>query len=330
MVDLSVIIVNYNVRYFLELCLSSVFDATKFINTEVIVVDNNSKDDSCEMVRAKFPSVVLINNKENIGFSKANNIGVSKAKGEFLCILNPDTIVAEDTFYKLFEFSKAKKNLGIVSCKLIDGAGNYLPESKRNVPNREIALKKLLGFSKCYYVSELNNESIGKVPVFVGAFMFLKREVYLKVGGFDERYFMYGEDIDFSYSVLNEGYENYYFGKTAIIHFKGESTLKDNEYAKRFYGAMKLFYNKYYNSNFLFDIIVSLGIKILPFIYLFTKTKNPPYRTEKKVCNSDFSFKEIIELIEKQDFYYSISLENTNFTISSKSSKTKGFVFFDS
>ncbi len=328
--DLSVIIVNYNVRYFLELCLSSVFASTSLIDAEVIVVDNNSTDESCEMIKSKFPSVVLIANKENIGFSKANNIGVKKAKGRFLCILNPDTIVADDTFKKLIKFSKSKNKLGIVSCKLIDGAGNFLPESKRNIPTRSIALKKLLGSSKNYYASDLSNEEVGKVSVFVGAFMFLEKKLYVQVGGFDERYFMYGEDIDFSFSVLNAGFDNYYFGKTTIIHFKGESTLKDNNYAKRFYGAMKLFYDKYYSSNLLFDFIVRIGVEILPFFYFFTKTKKLPYRREKLISTSDFTFKEIIQLIEKQEFYYSISLENTNFTISSKSSKTKGFVFFDS
>ncbi len=328
--ELSVIIVNYNVRYFLELCLTSVFDSLNKIKAEVIVVDNNSSDDSCKMIEAKFPFVKLIANKENLGFSKANNIGVAVAKGKYLCILNPDTVVAEDTFTELLNFSKTKSNLGIVSCKLVDGAGNYLPESKRNVPNRSVALAKLLGLSKRYYVSNLKNDAIGRVPVFVGAFMFVEKAIYNAVGGFDERYFMYGEDIDFSFSVLNAGFKNYYYGKISVIHFKGESTLKDNQYAKRFYGAMKLFYDKYYRSNFLFDLVVSLGVKVLPVFYFFKKSKKIPNRNKKMVSTIDFTFKEIIQLIEKQDFYYSISLENTNFTICSKSSKTKGFVCFTS
>src|SRR5690606_21239477 len=172
--QLSVLILNYNVRYFLEQCLWSVQKALEGIDSEIIVVDNDSKDDSCEMVKQFFPDVILIENKENTGFPKGNNIGVFKAKGKYLCILNPDTIVSEDTFTKLLDFTQTKENLGIVGCKLIDGTGAFLPESKRNIPTPKVSLLKMLGQSKNYYAHHLSEDEIGKAAIFVGAFMFVE------------------------------------------------------------------------------------------------------------------------------------------------------------
>lgn len=249
-------------RYFLELCLKSVEAAIANIDAEIIVIDNNSPDDSCAMVKQLFPSVILIENKENSGFSKGNNIGVAKAKGEYLCILNPDTVVAEDTFSKLLDFTNSKENLGIVGCQLIDGKGKFLPESKRNVPTPKVSLKKMLGNTNDYYANHVQIENIGEVGILVGAFMWLKKDVYEAVGGFDEAYFMYGEDIDLSYKVIKEGYDNYYYGETTVIHFKGESTLKDAKYVKRFYGAMQIFYKKHFKQNLFLNGMVWLGIKM--------------------------------------------------------------------
>lgn len=270
---LSVIILNYNVRYFLELCLQSVEQATANMDAEIIVIDNNSVDDSCAMVHNKFPNVKLIENAENVGFSKGNNIGVQQAKGEYVCILNPDTVVAEDTFLKLIAFAELQKNLGIVGCKLIDGTGHFLPESKRNLPTPNVALKKLLGFSKSYYANHLNENAVGEVTVLVGAFMLLKRELYQQLKGFDEDFFMYGEDIDLSYRATKLGFKNYYNGSVSIIHFKGESTLKDHLYAKRFFGAMKLFYQKHFNSNAMVNLLVYLGINLAYFTKFSNQTK---------------------------------------------------------
>ena len=256
-------------HYFLELCLRSVVAAISEIDAEIIVVDNNSEDGSCQMVKGLFPRVKLIENKENFGFSKGNNIGVSQAKGEYLCILNPDTVVAEDTFLKLLEFSENKEKLGIVGCKLINGKGDLLPESKRKIPYVNAAFKKILGNSNDYYANHLNENEVNEVDILVGAFMFLKRDLYNDIGGFDEDYFMYGEDIDISYKALKHGYKNYYYGKTTVIHFKGESTLKDKYYARRFYGAMQIFYKKHFKKNILFDMFVWFGIRL---VYVFRKT----------------------------------------------------------
>ena len=250
-------------RFFLELCIQSVEAALEEIDSEIIVIDNNSKDGSCAMVKENFPSITLIENSSNIGFSKANNQAVIVAKGEYVCILNPDTVVAEDTFKMILNFADTKTNLGIIGCRLIDGSGKFLPESKRNIPVVKIAIKKTLGNSKFYYSNHINEYDTEKVEILVGAFMLLKRELYTSLGGFDEDYFMYGEDIDFSYKSLKEGYENYYFGGTTIIHYKGESSLRDAIYLKRFYGAMQIFYKKHFKSNIFFDLVVSMGIKLL-------------------------------------------------------------------
>ncbi|NQX85050.1 MAG: glycosyltransferase family 2 protein [Flavobacteriaceae bacterium] len=258
---LSVVILNYNVRYFLELCIKSVIAATSKLDAEILVIDNNSKDDSRQMVADLFPAVKWIQNTTNVGFSKANNQAVTHARGEYICILNPDTVVSEDTFIKLLNFSETKENLGIVGCKLIDGTGKYLPESKRNIPYVSAAIKKMFGASEAYYASHLLPDDIGRADIFVGAFMFLRREVYMQVKGFDEDYFMYGEDVDISYKILKAGFDNYYFGNTTVIHFKGESTLKDKKYARRFYGAMQIFYRKHFKKNMVFDALVWLGLK---------------------------------------------------------------------
>ena len=263
---LSVIILNYNVRYFLELCLKSVEKSLVGIDAEIIVVDNQSSDDSCQMVKELFPKVKLIENQTNDGFSKGNNLGVKQAQGDYLCILNPDTVVAEDTFSIVLDYAEAQTNLGIVGCRLIDGTGKFLPESKRNIPLPSVALKKLLGNPIAYYANQIGEFETGEVPVFVGAFMLIKKDVYKEVGGFDEDYFMYGEDVDLSYRVLNAGYTNYYNGTTTIIHYKGESTLKDVKYAKRFYGAMQIFYKKHFKSNPLFNAVVWLGIRAAYFV----------------------------------------------------------------
>lgn len=252
------------------------------LDAEIIVVDNASEDGSCQMVKTLFPDVVLIENKKNYGFSKGNNIGVKHAKGAYLCILNPDTVVAEDTFSSILNFAEKTSNLGIIGCKLINGIGDFLPESKRNIPYVKAAFKKLLGNSEMYYANHLTENEVGKVAVLVGAFMLMKRSIYNRVHGFDEDYFMYGEDIDLSYKVLKSGLDNYYFGTTSIIHYKGESTLRDKHYARRFYGAMQIFYQKHFKKNLFFDMFVWCGIRL---VYLVRKS---PVNSKKYVSGYVF------------------------------------------
>ena len=279
--QLSVIILNYNVRYFLEHCIISVQKALQNLDAEIIVVDNHSPDDSCEMVKKLFPDIILIENKDNLGFPKGNNIGVEQAKGKYICILNPDTVVAEDTFEKVLAFAEKKANLGIIGCKLIDGTGNFLPESKRGVPTPWVAFGKTAGLYKLfprvksfqkYYAQHLNEDTSGQVAILVGAFMVLKKETYQELGGFDERYFMYGEDIDLSFSALKLGLQNYYFAETSVIHYKGESTVKDQKYRQRFQQGMELFYAKHMKGSLLFNSFMKMGM--LFFSVFKMKNKN--------------------------------------------------------
>ena len=287
--QLSVIILNYNVRYFLEQCVASVQEALTNIDSEIIVVDNQSSDDSCEMIRSRFPGVKLIKNNSNLGFPKGNNIGVAQANGKYICILNPDTVVAEDTFEKILTFAEKQENLGIVGCKLIDGSGNFLPESKRGIPTPFVALTKIFGLYKLfpnwklfnrYYAQHLSENETGKVEILVGAFMIMKRDLYNEIGGFDENCFMYSDDFDLSYMALKRGKSNYYFHETSVIHYKGESTVRDGLYMKRFREAMQFFYNKHYKSSAIFDLFMKIGAL---FFALIKKNQGKVNRIEVEV-----------------------------------------------
>jgi GT2 family glycosyltransferase len=240
--------------------------------------------------------VVLIENSENVGFSKANNQAVAVAKGEYVCILNPDTAVSEDTFSKTIEYYESIENIGALGVYLMDGTGNFLPESKRNLPTPTVSLMKLTGFTQKYYANQIFETEQGTVEVLVGAFMLLKRSIYNQVGGFDEDYFMYGEDIDFSYKITKAGYKNHYLGTTTVLHYKGESTKKDDAYFERFYGAMQIFYRKHFNKNFLLESSVSAGVKLAKTARKISSDKKvkPVPRLER-----NYFFTENIELLEK-------------------------------
>ncbi|WP_029272718.1 glycosyltransferase family 2 protein [Flavobacterium sp. KJJ] len=286
--QLSVIILNYNVRYFLEQCLLSVQEALSALDAEIIVVDNNSSDESVLMMQEKFSTVKLIQNKENFGFPKGNNIGVSQANGKYICILNPDTVVAEDTFTKVLAFAEKQTDLGILGCKLIDGKGNFLPESKRGIPTPWIAFTKIFSLYKVfpnwhlfnqYYAQHLREDETGKVAILVGAFMFMKRDLYLELDGFDENCFMYADDIDLSYRALLKQKSNYYFHETTVLHYKGESTVKDEKYMKRFQEAMNFFYQKHFRKSWFFTFFIQIGIWFFSFAKMFqgkTKVKSLP------------------------------------------------------
>ena len=287
--QLSVIILNYNVRYFLEQCVLSVQAALQHIDGEIIVIDNNSSDDSCQMMKKRFPHVKLIENKENLGFPKGNNIGVAEAKGEYICILNPDTVVSEDTFEKILNTKNWQLNTGIVGCKLIDGTGNFLPESKRSIPTPWVAFTKVFGLYKFfpkvrlfnqYYGQHLSENQSGNVEILVGAFMLMKRDLYNEVGGFDENCFMYSDDIDLSYMVIKKDKTNYYFAETTVIHYKGESTVKDGTYMKRFQEAMDYFYSKHFKRSVFFSLFMKVGSLFFAFV-----KKNKTGASNRKVDN---------------------------------------------
>ncbi len=255
----SVIIVNYNVKFFLEQCLYSLYRSSTEIKPEVIVIDNASTDGSVEYLRPKFPFVQFLSNKENEGFAKACNKGAVLAKGGFILFLNPDTIIAEDTLSKCIQFFNDHIDAGAIGVKMIDGTGKFLKESKRSFPSPFTSLFKLIGLASLfphsslfsrYHLGYLDENENHKVDVLAGAFMMISREAFEKVGLFDEDFFMYGEDIDLSFRMQESGYQNYYLSDTNIIHFKGESTKKGSlNYVRLFYSAMSIFVRKHYGSS---------------------------------------------------------------------------------
>lgn len=254
---LSIVIVNYNVKYFLEQCLHSVFNACKNLSAEVFVVDNNSVDGSVKMLEQQFPQVNLIINKENVGFAKANNQAIALARGEYILLLNPDTLVEEDTFDKCIAFMESTADAGGLGVKMVNGKGEFLPESKRGLPIPSVAFYKIFGLSKLfpkskkfgsYHLTYLDADKIHSVEVLSGAFMLIRKSVLDNIGFLDEDYFMYGEDIDLSYRITQSGYKNYYFPETRIIHYKGESTKKGSlNYVFVFYRAMQIFAQKHFS-----------------------------------------------------------------------------------
>jgi len=278
---LSIIIVNYNVRYFLEQALHAVYKAVGDIKAEVFVVDNDSTDDSLRMVTSNFPQVILIANKINVGFSTANNQAIKRSTGEYILLLNPDTLVEEDTFSKCIAFMDSHPQSGALGVKMIDGSGKFLPESKRGFPSPRVAFFKTFGLSRVspkskffnyYHLGHLDEKKTWEVDVLAGAFMMLRKSVLSEVGLLDERFFMYGEDIDLSYRIQKAGYINYYFANTTIIHYKGESTKKGNlNYVKTFYKAMILFVKKHFTGPMagLFILFLNIAIYLRAGISLF-------------------------------------------------------------
>ncbi|MBT5990880.1 MAG: glycosyltransferase [Bacteroidetes bacterium] len=287
---LSVIIVNYNVKFFLEQCLLSVRKACEQLATinenfssEVYVVDNNSVDSSISMLEEKFPEVILLKNDVNKGFSAANNQALEVAKGEYLLLLNPDTVIEETTFSEIITFMDQHPDAGGLGVKMIDGSGAFLPESKRGLPNPKTAFYKIFGLSALfpksrkfgkYHLGYLDKNEINEVEVLSGAFMLLRKSVIDKIGFLDESFFMYGEDIDLSYRIIKAGYKNYYFPLTQIIHYKGESTKKSSvNYVFTFYRAMIIFASKHFSSKNakLFSFLINLAIYFRASISIFRR-----------------------------------------------------------
>lgn len=253
---LSVIIVNYNVKYFLEQCLYSVTKAIGGIKAEVIVVDNCSADGSLAYLQPRFPAVTFLENQINSGFGKACNRGLQVASGDYILFLNPDTLVAEDSFAICLQFFKTHPDCGALGVKMIDGSGRFLKESKRAFPSPLTSLFKLSGLSYLfptsklfsrYHLGHLSAEQNHEVDVLAGAFLLTRKDVLENVGSFDEAFFMYGEDVDLSYRIQKAGYKNYYLAQTTIVHFKGESTKRGSlNYVLMFYQAMSVFVKKHY------------------------------------------------------------------------------------
>ena len=272
--ELSVVIVNFNVKFFLEQCLYSVQKAINGLEAEVLVVDNNSGDGSVDYLRSSFPSFQWISNDENIGFGRACNQGHRLSKGKYVLFLNPDTIIPENCLHDGINFFNSHDDAGAVGVKMIDGSGKFLKESKRAFPSPATSLYKMFGLAKIfprsktfarYYFGHLDENKNHEVEVLAGAFMMVKRSVLEKTGGFDESFFMYAEDVDLSYRIKKEGYKNYYYAGSSIIHFKGESTKKGSvKYVKMFYTAMSIFVRKHYSGSRagIFNFLLHTGIWI--------------------------------------------------------------------
>src|SRR5215470_8658471 len=274
--QLSVVVVNYNVKHFLEQCLCSVQKSinTSKIEAEIIAIDNNSRDNSVTYLKPLFPCVRFISNDQNVGFAKACNQGYKISRGKYVLFLNPDTIVAEDCFSKCLSFFEAHSDAGAIGVKMLDGRGRLLKESKRAFPSPVTSLFKLFGFARLfpkskmfsrYHLGHLDENKTHEVDVLAGAFMMVRRDLLDRLGGFDEVFFMYGEDVDLSYRIQKVGFKNYYIAESSILHFKGESTRKGSlNYVRMFYNAMSIFVRKHYRGgkasafNFLIHIAIWL------------------------------------------------------------------------
>ncbi len=250
------------------------------IDAEVIVVDNNSVDESCKMIKNKFSWVILIENDTNKGFSKANNQGAAIAKGKYICILNPDIVVRSKTFVQLINMIDQLPDSGIVGPKLIDGTGLFLNDCKRNIPSPLTSLRRLFGIRlgnvKSYYAKHIGANEIGYVDALSGACLLIKKDHYFLIDGFDEDYFLCGEDIDLCYVLKKKGFQNYYIGNAVAIHYRAESTGRNATYVRQFYGAMRIFYKKHFRSNRFIDIMISIAIRFVAFVLTlqdYTKEK---------------------------------------------------------
>ncbi|MDR3340883.1 MAG: glycosyltransferase family 2 protein [Candidatus Symbiothrix sp.] len=314
---LSIVIVNYNVRYFLAQCLDSALRAVEGMEAEILVVDNHSSDSSLDYLIPKFPGVKFIENTTNVGFSKANNQAIALSSGEYILLLNPDTIVGENTFANVCRFMDENPRAGAVGVKMLDGYGEFLPESKRGFPSPWNSFCKMMGLSRLfpqskkfggYHVRYLSKDQSHEVDVLAGAFMMLRRKAIEKSGLLDESFFMYGEDIDLSYRISRSGYANYYFPEP-IIHYKGESTKKDIKYVKRFYEAMLIFFNKHYpHSNRLFKYLIRMAIvgagflSALRKLFKRTESERKPMSRKMLIFNKDeLSYTQIIRKMDASE-----------------------------
>ena len=271
-IDISVIIVNYNVKEFLSNLLNAIKKAAHNLSIEIFVVDNASSDNSVSYLKKRYPEVIFIENDRNIGFGKANNLAIEKARGTYTLLINPDTLISEDTLLTLREYMNKHPQTGACGCKIVNPDGTFAPESRRSIPTPLSALWKVLGLTTLfprnktfaeYYLTWMDEDKPSRVPVLSGAFMFFRSQILKELGGFDEQFFMYGEDIDLCYRVSKAGYQIDYVPSTSIIHYKGESTKKDNiDYIVLFNRAMLQFFRKHYSYSYsiFLRVLIVLGI----------------------------------------------------------------------
>ena len=282
---ISVIIVNYNVRVFLENALLSIQKALRGIQGEIIVVDNASDDGSVEMVKQKYPDVNLVVNERNVGFAAANNIAIEKSRGKYLLILNPDTILQEDTINTMLDFLDRHSDAGLAGCKILNPDGTLQLACRRSFPTPWVAFTKITGLSTLfpkvpllgkYNLAYLDPNKTYEVDAVSGSFMFVRRSVIDAVGGLDEQFFMYGEDLDWCYRIKKAGWKIYYVHGTQVIHYKGESVRRsDIDEVKLFYEAMRVFVRKHFSRGFLSDFILRFGIALREWVAFIGKIARP-------------------------------------------------------
>ncbi len=290
-IKVSVVIVSYNCLPFLSLCIDSLL-CKNDERMEIIIVDNNSNDKTIETISKEYPSLKIIANKENKGFGRACNQGISIAKGEYYLMLNPDTIVSENLIDEIIDFMQSHPDAGAMGVYMADGKGRFLPESKRGFPSLFASFCRFSGLTKLfptnkkisqYYLGHLPNNEASEIEILSGAFMLLNSKIIDKIGGFDERFFMYGEDIDLSWRIIQSGYKNYYNPNIKIIHFKGESSVKNKKYLKNFFGAMELFYKIHFTkkSDAFVRPIIYMLMRFLSFVkqiqFTFSRNKNEKF-----------------------------------------------------
>lgn len=289
--DLTVVIVNYRVKYFLEQTLRSVMEATQGLRVEVIVIDNNSGDDSIEFSRQQFPQVTYIENTENVGFARANNQGIMMARGHYTLILNPDTIITSRCIQGSIAHMEAHDDCGAIGLRMVDGNGKFLPESKRAFPTPWVAFCKTFGLSSLfpnsprfakYHLRYLSDRKSHVVDILSGAYMFCRTDMLQRIGGLDEDFFMYGEDIDLSYRITQGGFKNWFL-PLDMIHYKGESTKKDTlRYVRIFYEAMLIFYRKHFPrySSIAYPIIKA-GVVVRAGIAMIKRLVINPFKSQR-------------------------------------------------
>ncbi len=314
MCKISIIIVNYNVKYFLEQCLLSIEKSNLPFPIETFVVDNASSDNSVEYLRERFPEVKYIANKKNYGFSTANNMAIKQAKGDYILLLNPDTVVGENVLVNVANHMDENPKIGACGVKMINGKGEFLVESKRGFPTPWASFCKIFGLSRMfphtkffdsYNLGYLDKDEPHQITILSGAFMFMRKEALEKAGLLDETFFMYGEDIDLSYRITQAGFINYYLPET-IIHYKGESTDKgDVRYVRVFYKAMEIFYKKHYSTHSrVFAYLVQRAINFHANYskkswLLLPKKKRPAPLPEVVLSREKQTFGQIIDYMSK-------------------------------
>lgn len=313
---ISVIIVNYNVKDYLEQALVSLQRALGNISHEIFVVDNASVDGSMEHVRQRFPGVKLIESEENLGFGRANNLALKQARGEFIVMINPDTVVQEDTFEKLLTFFEKQPDASAATCKIINPDGSFAVDCRHSIPTPAIALWKVLGLSKIfprskifaqYNLTYLNPDDTYPVPAISGSFMMIKKDVLDKIGYFDEQFFMYCEDIDLCHRINLAGFKIYYVPTTQIIHYKGESTKKNNiDYVITFNKALYQFFQKHHaqKTRFIIRWLIVLGI-IARGVFVYLRNffhENFPLILDTLILNAVIFLSFLIRLEAKEGF----------------------------